>query len=297
MKLCIKCEKELPSDLFDYNRNVCKVCRYSKRKEGLEFRKEENLNRVQYIEQKKCSSCLDTKAHELFNIRRVSKDGLASECRECYNKNRNKEKSSASVKSAPTTKYCSVCNTLHPITQFKKTLKSKDGYYNICINCWKPTEWNSDKQKASGKRWCERNKEKVRIKLKNRSQKQQFIIKQRLSARIKCAFKLQSSRKIDKTYDYIGCSYEFLKKWFEFQFQDRMSWTTIGEWHIDHVTPCDMYNLTDEAQSYECFNWRNLRPCWADENLTKSSHIIPELIEKQKEIAKNFLEHTTTNLS
>lgn len=28
-----------------------------------------------------------------------------------------------------------------------------------------------------------------------------------------------------------------------------------------------------------CFNWKNIRPCWASENLEKGSQTIPEVVE------------------
>ncbi len=45
--------------------------------------------------------------------------------------------------------------------------------------------------------------------------------------------------KINKTFDIVGCSPEFLKKHFENQFTEGMNWTNYTQfgWHIDHKTP------------------------------------------------------------
>jgi hypothetical protein len=50
-----------------------------------------------------------------------------------------------------------------------------------------------------------------------------------------------------------------------------MTWEnwTIDVWHLDHIRPCTSFDLKDEDQQRVCFNWRNLRPIWARENLVK----------------------------
>jgi len=292
MKTCEKCKKELLETYFekqgDNLRKKCKLCRKEELKVRREQIKELNANRLEFIEEKQCRVCSEIKPRESFNRKGHTKDGLDSACKECYTKIR-KPKEQKRPKQTPLTKFCEKCSTEKSSTHFKKTNRAKDGLYSICIDCWKPCEWNSEKQKQSEKRYCEKNKEKLQEKWKRRSMKLQCILKQRLSARIKSAFNLQSLRKNAKTYEYIGCSYDFLKKWFEFQFKDGMSWETMGKWHIDHVKPCESFDLTNEKESNECFNWKNLRPCWAEENQKKSSHIIPELIESHIQLANNFM--------
>ena len=43
-----------------------------------------------------------------------------------------------------------------------------------------------------------------------------------------------------------------------------------GEWHIDHIKPCAAFDLTDPKQQKECFNYKNLQPLWAQDNIKKS---------------------------
>ena len=50
-----------------------------------------------------------------------------------------------------------------------------------------------------------------------------------------------------------------------------MSWHNYGsQWHVDHIKPCTLYDMTQEAQRLECFNYKNLQPLWKIENLTKN---------------------------
>lgn len=39
----------------------------------------------------------------------------------------------------------------------------------------------------------------------------------------------------------------------------------------------------------QCFNWRNLRPCWKLENIKKGNKIIDSIINNQKIKVENFL--------
>ena len=52
-----------------------------------------------------------------------------------------------------------------------------------------------------------------------------------------------------------------------------MSWENYGKWHIDHIIPCNIFDLTIPSQQEECFNWKNLQPLWAADNLRKGSKI------------------------
>jgi len=47
--------------------------------------------------------------------------------------------------------------------------------------------------------------------------------------------------------------------------------------------------LSKEEDQYKCFNWKNLRPCMANENIKKSNKIIVEVCEKQQQMVSEFL--------
>ncbi|MDC3282434.1 hypothetical protein OAV46_05350, partial [Euryarchaeota archaeon] len=52
-------------------------------------------------------------------------------------------------------------------------------------------------------------------------------------------------------------------------FDTGMSWNNHGEWHIDHTKPCSSFDLRNEDEQRQCFHYSNLRPMWANENLSK----------------------------
>lgn len=92
---------------------------------------------------------------------------------------------------------------------------------------------------------------------------------------------INSRNKIKKTiktgyssFELLGCSPEFLKKWLEFNFKPDMTFENYGTlWHIDHVVPCYHFNLENNDELKECFHWTNLQPLYAKNNLSKKNKI------------------------
>jgi hypothetical protein len=98
-----------------------------------------------------------------------------------------------------------------------------------------------------------------------------FKLRGFLRARVRAAITRTGGDKSHKTISLIGCSIERLRKHLEAKFTDGMTWDNHGEWHIDHIKPCAAFDLTCERQQRECFNYTNLQPLWASDNLTKGA--------------------------
>jgi hypothetical protein len=81
------------------------------------------------------------------------------------------------------------------------------------------------------------------------------------------------AKKDFKTLEIIGCSISELKTHLEKQFDSEMSWENHGMfgWHIDHIKPCAVFDLTDPEQQAECFHYSNLQPLWAKDNWSKGA--------------------------
>ena len=111
-------------------------------------------------------------------------------------------------------------------------------------------------------------------KLKNDPQ---FKLHARLNTRISDALKRQGVVKASKTVDLIDAEIVHFKAYLAANWAEGMSWENYGRdgWHVDHVRPCASFDLTDEEQQLVCFNWRNLRPMWAAENISKSDNYDP----------------------
>ena len=101
-----------------------------------------------------------------------------------------------------------------------------------------------------------------------------FKLRGVLRARVRAAITRSSGAKSRKTMGLIGCSVPQLRKHLEAQFTEGMTWDNHGEWHIDHIKPCASFDLTDAEQQRECFNYTNLQPLWAKDNLSKGAKIL-----------------------
>lgn len=69
----------------------------------------------------------------------------------------------------------------------------------------------------------------------------------------------------------VDCSKPALIAHFERLFQPGMSWENYGRggWEIDHILPCNTFDLTDPRQEAACFHYTNLRPLWRPDNLSR----------------------------
>ena len=79
--------------------------------------------------------------------------------------------------------------------------------------------------------------------------------------------------------ELLGCSGEEAYQHLVSQFTDDMTEDAFmnGDIHIDHIRPISSFDLTDEMQQRECFNYTNLQPLWAEDNLKKGSKIPGEI--------------------
>ena len=92
-----------------------------------------------------------------------------------------------------------------------------------------------------------------------------------MRSRVRNAIYNQFASKTCSTFDLVGCEPKDLKKHLEDQFREGMTWDNYGEWHVDHIRPCDSFNLSFDSERKECFHFSNLQPLWANENLTKGN--------------------------
>lgn len=119
-------------------------------------------------------------------------------------------------------------------------------------------------------------KEYAKIK---RSTNINFKLRHNLRKRIWAV--LKGIYKSDKTMVLVGCNASELKKYLESKFTEGMTWSNYGngwngkgmkEWHIDHIKPCSSFDLSNPYEQLKCFNYTNLQPLWAIDNLIKGDH-------------------------
>jgi hypothetical protein len=285
-KKCPKCQ--LVKAMSEFNKDSskanghesrCRKCKYDDDKAIKDKKRQQTHNQV---ENKTCTKCCDVLPASMFNKDAYSKDGLKSMCKSCYSSIRKQSIMKSKQYDYATLvkeKHCKKCDLVKPISEFSTNRKSVDNYSYICKDCTPKSQWTKEQQAASHKKHCE--KESVAIYRKLRLSQ---------NNRIAYALKTHGLVKGKRTIEYLGCSLDFLREWFEYQFKGtNMSWMNHGTWEIDHVTPCASFDLTKEEQAHTCFHWSNLRPLWATENIRKRDKIIKSVIDTHAKIVGEFL--------
>lgn len=117
-----------------------------------------------------------------------------------------------------TERKCKKCNATKYLIDFRKSQKG-DKYFRVCNTCWDPIKWSKEKHIAARKKYETNNPEKIKLKYKRQNDNIHRKIRLRLNARIRACIIKQNC-----TLEYTGCSSEFLRKWMEFQFNDKLNW-------------------------------------------------------------------------
>ena len=201
-------------------------------------------------------------------------------------------------------KICIKCNFEKQLEEFRTDKKGKYGKGTVCLECsreygrcyakvklkeLKNDENFKNKRRIACRKSHHKHKEKYSLRKKAYYQKhKQYIlaknrenkikrlkknigyrIKETLSSRIRAALKGNKNGKL--TIKLLGCDIITFQKHLEHQFKPGMTWENYGYygWHIDHILPCCMFDLTKEDEQLKCFHYSNLRPLWREENMLK----------------------------
>jgi hypothetical protein len=140
---------------------------------------------------------------------------------------------------------------------------------------------NRDKINKAASKWRQNNKDTYNGYKRKRYEweKNDPVFKLKKNLRRRINFALDGTYKADSTLSLLGCTPDEFRAHLESLFTEGMSWENYGvyklggemTWHVDHIKPCDSFDLTDESQQLECFHYSNMQPLWAEENLKKGS--------------------------
>ena len=212
-------------------------------------------------------------------------------------------------------KTCYKCKISKLLSDFNKCKHGTFGVHGHCRQCqkevrknfydtiqkptkyWLTPEHKSLVNRVNKKRYASDIEWREKIKLNNnvrrrtepakivaRIQRKKWynIPKNRIacSLRVRLRKALRHNQKVDITEKLLGCSFDYAKQHLESNFQSGMKWENYGKWHIDHIIPCSRFDLTIPHQQKMCFNYRNLQPMWAKENISKNNRITIEDMTK-----------------
>lgn len=118
---------------------------------------------------------------------------------------------------------------------------------------------------------------KITLAAKERKSGIKSLISRKLKGRIRGYLFF---RKKNKWRDLLGADVNSVRLYLESQFSKEMTWENHGNvWHIDHYVPISSFDLNSQDDIKIAFNWRNLRPLMAVENLKKHAKIPPDAPE------------------
>jgi len=249
------------------------------------------------ITHKVCSDCNIDKDYSQYH--KKTKNGrctVQARCKECMTEY--KKKRYWSNRDAELAKLAKSRNKPENIEQRK-------GYYEINKDAYKERakKYQSDenkrqrKLKLSSERYFKdrdkirarhkanymkpENKEKQRKRHKIRKETDiAYVIKIRLRHRLRSKLKDINRRdcKYKSSLMLLGCDMQFFKQYIESKFTDGMSWDRLPEIHLDHIIPCDKFDLTKIEEQRKCFHYSNIQPLWWYDNLSKGNRILEQKV-------------------
>jgi hypothetical protein len=135
------------------------------------------------------------------------------------------------------------------------------------------------------KEYYNKNKEKIIDRISKYCKIRKYIdinYKILCNLRTRLYLVLKNNPKSLTTIRLVGCSIKKLRRHLESKFVRGMSWDNYGKWHVDHIRPCASFDLSKFEEQAKCFNWKNLQPLWAKDNLSKTKQKISNKYGKIK---------------
>ena len=176
-------------------------------------------------------------------------------------------------------KICPCCQVEKDVKLYNKNTKRKDGksvYCKECISLKGKENYIKNKNKVIKKHseYYSKNKKAINARIINNNNKRYstdlfFKMKTLIRNRIRISIKRKMTGKIN----LLGCSVEQLQRYIESLFQEGMSWENWSPngWHLDHIKPLASFDLSQEAEILNAYNFNNLQPLWAKDNISKGA--------------------------
>jgi hypothetical protein len=228
-------------------------------------------------ETKTCTKCGKEKPRtaEFFPFRRKgSRDGLNSWCRECTLAHTRRWRRTPDVreKERLQSRQYRMTDRYQEVAIIRRAVLEERGR----VGPRKPQLSAEEKQKAykEGRRlWKLNNPDRVRKWQRRANAKRRGTpegrINGRISARVwQC---LSVGKGGGHWEELVGYTLPELMAHLERQFSRGMSWSNVGQWHIDYIMPLSHFKFSSASDPEFRYAWAltNLRPVWAAENIRK----------------------------
>lgn len=304
VKQCPKCQEIKPVEAFHRNAALpdghhgrCIKCRHRPRKPASRVHMAHEYEGTLI---KKCPHCKETKvAAEGFAKNRTMTDGFESWCRQCRAYPPNNRRRKYQCTEGHWIKECAWCEETKPTDQFSPEKRTFDKLSSYCGDCQREharvsRDRHIDKRRQADRECQQRRREdpeiaaKIREAQRLRSKRPEVRAqtneyrKERLKTdptfRVACALRgrvmsmVTKQYKRSSTFEIVGCNAHVFRAYLEARFEPGMTWNNHGQidgWSIDHILPCELFDLTQASHQRACFEPRNTQPLWHLDNMAK----------------------------
>jgi hypothetical protein len=252
---------------------------------------------------KECRRCYEWKPlDDYYSKGKTTFDGKDSMCKSCFNDRKTARRNGVELSRANEhktlngieKKHCGACSTWKSLEQFYVSKSRRDGLSGMCKPCFlaskakyresdkgKETESNYNKEhinetaQRNAKRYREKKHEiipkVVAYNKKRYKEDPMYRLRVLQSSYINKTLRAKKQYKPARTMELVGCSREQLQCHLERQFDEYMTWSNQGRWHIDHRIPVSAFDMNNAVERKAAWHYLNLQPLWGDENIRKSN--------------------------
>ena len=123
---------------------------------------------------------------------------------------------------------------------------------------------NCEKIKAEKKEYRKNNRDLINAYHREYYKDINNRLRKNLRGRLSCA--ISRGLKGGSAVKDLGCTMEEFKTYISLKFQDGMNWENYGwgedKWHLDHIKPLILFNLSDKEEFNEAAHYTNYQPLW-----------------------------------
>ena len=149
-------------------------------------------------------------------------------------------------------------------------LKKYREYHRIYRKTYSTSEKCRTYRREWMRRWYRKNAKQI---YERRRAKPNGKLAASLRSRITDSLKYKTSRSA-RVKELLGCTVQEVREHLQDKFQPGMSWDNYGKWQIDHIIPLASFDLTKPEEQKKAFNYTNLQPLWAKDNMSKHTKIL-----------------------
>lgn len=246
------------------------------------------------VTHKICKTCGELKPLDSFAKAKAGKFGRIAHCKPCKKQafktlvaTASKERIAANQK---TEKKCSVCGELLPVAAFSPDRRALDGLQSSCKTCRhsaatavKAAEGAAAREqrlllhREYSKRYRRRQKKLELAGIIAPMGREARFIRNTLHRVLRAT----KQSKISRSEKMLGYSAAQLRARLELNFLPGMTWKNASEWHIDHTIPLSYFLKKGETRPAVINALCNLRPMWAEENISKKDKV-PSFLERSQ---------------